>query len=92
MPIYQLSPKNLEDHNWRISSVQETVIVRAGSCDKAREFCARKFVTPDFELDDDPIPMDPWSLPRLVECQEFEAPRWPGDGPKQILDPPGYED
>ena len=92
MPIYRLSPKNLEDHKWRISSVQEPVIVRAGSCDEAREFCAKKFVTPDFELDDGKMPMAPWSLLRLVECQEIEDPRWPVDGPNQILDPPGYED
>ena len=90
MPIYQRSPKNLEDHNWRCSTVKEPVIVRAGSCDEARNVCANQFhEVPDYF---GPIPMDPWCMPHLVECQEIEDLRWPVDGPNQILDPPGYED
>ena len=90
MPIYQLAPKNLEDHNWRCSTVKEPVIVRAGSCDEARNICANQFgVVPELV---GPIPTDPWYMPRLVDCQEFKDPRWSIDGPNQILDPPGYED
>lgn len=90
MPIYQLSPKNLEDDNWRCSSMKEPVIVRAGSCDEARAVCANQFgKIPEYF---GPIPTDPWYMPRLVDCQEIEDPRWPVDGPNQILDPPGYED
>ncbi len=90
MSIYRLSPKSLEDRNWLFSSVKEPVIVRAGSCDEARNVCMNKFGI-GTELAG-PIPTDPWILPHLVECQEIEDPSWPVDGPDQILDPPGYED
>ena len=90
MPLYELSPKNLDDLNWRCSIVRKPVIVRAGSCDEARTVCMNRFgIVPDLV---GPIPTDPWLLPHLVECQEIEDPRWPTDGPNQILDPPGYED
>ncbi len=89
MPLYKLSPKNLDDLNWRCSIVRKPVIVRAENCDKARTVCMNKFgIVLDLA---GPIPKDPWLLPLLVECQEIEDPRWPADGPDKILDPPDYE-
>lgn len=87
MPVWKLMPVDLSDPNWEASSHRGRVIVRAPSEDDAREEAERAFGVKTRFKPGAGVAAPPWKRPALVSAEEIEDPRYPPEGPTEVLDP-----
>jgi hypothetical protein len=88
MPIWRLSPINLNADEWELSTYQGVVIVRAKVEDEARDKVTCKFAIAGARHTTTHTLHNPWTNPSLVQCVHLEADSsWKADGPPAVLDP-----
>lgn len=97
MPIYRLTPRNLDHKDWQSSLYKNQVVVRAPSEETARWAATAAFKIPSPYVPGTPFRDNPWKQEALVRVTEvadaeLEKPWWSDDGPVQILKPVGYND
>lgn len=87
MAIWRLSPNDLHDPNWELSSHRAVAIVRAPSEDAARDTAAAAFDLPIRYGTDHRIKAPPWKRAELVTAERIEDDRFDPDGPAAVLVP-----
>ena len=90
MPIWKLSPINLQAEDWKRSTYKGDAIIRAKDENEARDVAACHFdhaaliTTPKTLL-------SPWPNSALVKCVQLESDgSWEVDGPPAVLDPADF--
>ena len=87
MPIWQLTPIDLDDPSWEASSHRGPAIIRAASEGAAREIAQEAFgVKTGFRLGDGII-APPWKRAGLVRAEKITDPRYEKNGPSELLSP-----
>ncbi len=87
MPLFKLSPADLNDPNWQASSHRAAAIVRARDESAARAIASDAFdVTIGFQPGRG-VRVPPWRRDELVHVERIEDPRWEADGPDEVLYP-----
>jgi len=72
MPVYKLTPIDLNHPSWKSNKLVKYCIVRARTPEKARDAAAAEFKTAaEQEYIGQPIPLSPWQDPEIVECVEM---------------------
>lgn len=87
MPIWKLSPLDLNDPSWEASSHQGFAIVRARDEAEARATAAAAF---DAKTRFGPAKahaFPPWKRPELVKVEPHKDERYAGEGPAAVLEP-----
>ncbi len=90
MSIWELTPINSTDPNWRASRYNGPVVIRAPSEKRAREIAVRTFQRPVKREPGETVPNCPWDYEGLVRCRQLEESDHSEDGPEAILDPAEY--
>jgi hypothetical protein len=87
MPIWQLTPIDLDDPSWEASSHRGPAIIRAASEGAAREIAQEAFgVKTGFRLGHGII-APPWKRAGLVRAEKITDPRYEENGPSELLSP-----
>ena len=87
MPIWLLTPVDLDDPNWEASSHRGPAVVRAPNEDKARAVAAEAFdVKTGFRPGQGQL-FPPWRRAALVTAQRVSDPRFIEDGPTELVEP-----
>lgn len=87
MLVWRLTPIDTTDPNWAASSYRGLVIVRARDEDSAREAAQQTFgVKTRFPPGAGDI-APPWKRPQLVSAEAIDDPRYPAEGPGEVLFP-----
>ena len=74
MPIYRLTPRNLDHHHWSASTNKSACLVHAENEKRARQYATREFAIAVQRGPGVMIPINPWSQEDLVVCNEAEHP------------------
>ena len=90
MSIWELTPINSTDTNWRASRYNGPVVIRAPSEERAREIAGRTFQRAAELEPGETVPICPWDYEGLVRCRQLEESDYSEDGPEAILDPAEY--
>ncbi len=90
MSIWELTPINSTDTNWRTSRYNEPVVIRAPSEERAREIAVLTFQRAAEREPGETVPICPWGYEGLVQCRQLEESDYSEDGPEAILDPAEY--
>lgn len=88
MPVWVLTPLDLDDPNWAVSSHRGPAVVRAPNEEKARAVAAEAF---DLKIAFRPgqgLRFPPWTRPALVRAERVHDPRFEEEGPPEVLEPP----
>ena len=87
MPIWQLTPIDLDDPSWEASSHRGPAIIRAASEGAAREIAQEAYgVKTGFRLGHGII-APPWKRAGLVRAEKITDPRYEENGPSELLSP-----
>ena len=87
MPVWKLTPIDLDDSNWEASSFRGAAVVRARTEAAARRAAAAAFdVSTRFPAGRG-VRFPPWGSPELVKAERLEDPRYEAKGPTEVLDP-----
>jgi hypothetical protein len=83
MPVYRLTPTNLDSPTWNCSTWREACLVYAASRQEARDAATSHFKIAASKTHDMRLPQSPWNNPALVRCDELanftgEVPSEPG--------------
>jgi len=88
MPIWRLTPINLQDPEWQASLYKGEVFVRAADADQARQTAAVALRTQvDVRRVQDTSWTTPWTQAHLVTCMREEGSIYQDDGPDAVLWP-----
>jgi len=87
MPIWKLSPINLDDPNWEASIFKSEVIVRADKEEAARRRCSMAFGIATVRKPREKVKVIPWGQPDLVRCARLANSEYSEEGPEAILVP-----
>jgi hypothetical protein len=91
MPIWKLTPINLNDRNWAASTHKGEAIVRAESEKHARDLACLAFVIATHRVPGTTVKVIPWRLSELVTCERLEDSEYPEEGPEGVLVPEVYD-
>lgn len=92
LPIWELKPIALANHNWSSSRWKERALIRASNEQRAREIADRAFAIAAEKLPGSTTPLSPWIYGDLVEVRSVELEGWSQDGEEAIIEPMGYDD
>jgi hypothetical protein len=87
MPIWKLSPIDLQAEDWKYSTYKGDILIRAQNEYEARDIAKGHFrraarITTLNTL------LSPWPNPALVQCFQYESDgSWEADGLSAVLDP-----
>lgn len=87
MPLWTLTPLDLDDPNWEASSHRGPVLVRAPNEKEAREVAGRAFDIKTRFPPGQGMHSPPWLRPTLVTARRVDDPRFEADGPTALLEP-----
>lgn len=87
MPIFSLTPLDLDNPNWEASSHRGPAIVRAGNEHEARAVAAQAFDVKTGFRPGEGMRFPPWTRPILVKAERVNDPRFDGEGPAAVLEP-----
>ncbi len=89
MPLWKLTPIDMENPNWEASTHKGEVIARAETEEKARSLCVSAFGTGATKghVGATIIPYPPWKYPEHVLCQLTEIDIYEAEGPDAIFEP-----
>jgi hypothetical protein len=87
MPIWKLTPIDLDDPNWESSSHRGLVVVRAPNEGSAREVAERAFGVPTRFPPGKGMRVPPWMRSELVRAEIIDSPIYPAEGPTEVLEP-----
>ena len=91
MPLYRLTPINLNDPNWRSSIHRDAAVVRASSEEQARSLASKAFdTTLAPSSPGGKIAAPRWHHPHAVRAEVIRDQRYGPEGPAGILEPWGY--
>ncbi len=88
MPVWELEPIDPDDFNWRASTYKGRVVIRAPDEDRAREIAILAFAIGTRRELHEGVPFCPWDHEDKVRCRQLTDPRYPEDGPEEILERP----
>lgn len=91
MPVWQLDPFDPKSNNWRASTYNRRVIIRAPDEQRAREIANLAFGIIAEHIHGRDTPILPWLHADVVKCQEIEAGPYEEDGEDEIVDPSEYD-
>jgi len=87
MPIWKLTPIDLDDPNWEASSHRALVVVRAPSEASARDAAEEAFGVPTRFPPGKGMRVPPWMRSELVRAEIIDSPIYAAEGPTEILEP-----
>ncbi len=87
MPIWKLTPIDLDDPNWEASSHRGLIIVRAPNEASAREAAEEAFGVPTRFPPGKGMRVPPWTRSELVRAEIIDSPIYPAEGPTEVLEP-----
>jgi hypothetical protein len=87
MPIWRLTPIDLEDPNWEASSHRGLVVVRAPSEASAREAAEGAFGVPTRFPPGKGMRIPPWMRSELVHAEIIDSPIYSAEGTTEVLEP-----
>jgi hypothetical protein len=88
MPIWRLTPTDLNHHYWKASSWKREVVVRAASEERARKIASLAFLTAERKATlGARTPGDPWGEPALVSAIAVNNADYPETGEEGIVGP-----
>ena len=87
MPIWKLTPIDLDDPNWEASSHRGLVIVRAPNEASAREAAEEAFGVPTRFPPGKGMRVPPWMRSELVRAEIIDSPIYSAEGPTEVLEP-----
>jgi hypothetical protein len=87
MPLWKLTPTDLDAPNWRNSSHRGLAIVRAPNEAAAREVAAGAFNLPTHFRPGGGPQFPPWTSSELVRTERIEDARYDAEGPAMLLYP-----
>jgi hypothetical protein len=87
MPIWKLTPIDLDDPNWESSSHRGLVVVRAPNEGSAREAAEKAFGVPTRFPPGKGMRVPPWMRSELVRAEIIDSPIYPAEGPTEVLEP-----
>jgi hypothetical protein len=87
MPIWKLTPIDLDDPNWESSSHRGLVVVRAPNEGSAREGAEKAFGVPTRFPPGKGMRVPPWMRSELVRAEIIDSPIYPAEGPTEVLEP-----
>jgi hypothetical protein len=91
MPVFELTPQNLDDRNWQCSSHKKPIIIRTKSERLARMKANTAFGKSVLrESLYTPIPTFPWANTDLVTCQELKDSEYTSEGEDGVLYPENH--
>lgn len=87
MKIYKLEPIDKTHKDWRASTTQKTIIVRAENPDKAREITKLKYwLAVGKTATGENLPRCPWKQEERVSCTILENSKYDEKGDPGVLD------
>lgn len=89
MPIYELTPINLDDPDWRLSTHQAPCLVRADNERNARMAATLAFGIAARREPGANTPINPWSQLGKVEAHMVGEHSFKEEGPQVVLAPAG---
>ena len=87
MPVWKLSPLDLDDQNWEASSHRGPCIVRARSEADARATAAAAFDVRTGFRPGRGVTFPPWTRPALVKAERVENSPYATEGRTEVLEP-----
>lgn len=87
MPIWKLTPTNVESTDWQGSTYKGPVVVRAESDKEARELAVSRFVIAVRRVPGQNTSMCPWTQEKLVISEQLENSEYEETGPDEVLFP-----
>ncbi len=91
MLIWELEPIDTEHHNWRASTYQGRLVIRAPDEERARWIASLALDSAvETVLGEDTI-FSPWGDKQLVAARRLEEGQYSEAGPEAILDPSEYD-
>lgn len=92
MPIYQLTPMNLDSPNWEASTHKGPCIVRArNDVDAAATAHRAFFQAAGRGSPGDKLKLSPWTLPEEIKCTRLTDHPYEEDGPYEVVDPSHFK-
>jgi len=87
MPVWSLTPVDLDDPDWEASSHRGRVVVRAANEQQARSVAAQAFDVKTGFRPGEGMRFPPWTRAEMVRAERIDDPRFEGDGPAEVLAP-----
>lgn len=87
MPIWSLTPVDLDEPNWEASSHRGPVIVRARNEAQARAVAAAAFDVKTGFRPGRGMRVPPWTRATMVRAEHIDDPRFEAEGPAEVLQP-----
>lgn len=87
MPIWRLTPIDLEDPNWEASAHRGLAVVRAPSEASAREAAEKEFGVQTRFPPGKGMRVPPWLRSELVRAEIIDSPLYAAEGPTEVLEP-----
>jgi hypothetical protein len=87
MPIWLLTPVDLDDPNWQASAHRGPAVVRAPNAAKARALAAEAFDVKTGFPPGQAVRAPPWLREHLVTAEQIRDPRFAEAGPPELLEP-----
>ncbi len=87
MPIYSLTPLDVDHPNWVASSHRGRATVRAANEHEARAVAAQAFDVKTGFRPGEGVHYPPWTRPTLVKAERVNDPRFEDEGPAEVLEP-----
>jgi hypothetical protein len=89
MPIFELTPIDLDDPDWKASTHHAPCVVRADNEDNARLAATLAFIIATRRELGKPTPINPWNQENKVEAHLVTEHGFRDDGPQMVLAPAG---
>ncbi len=91
MPIYELTPKNLDELNWKASIYRGKAVIKARNEKLARMKANTAFgIATGPKQPFQPAISFPWTNENLVSCQELKDSLYPPDSPDGLIYPENH--
>lgn len=87
MPIWKLTPIDLDDPNWEASSHRGLIIVRAPNEASARKAAEEAFGVQTRFPAGKGMRVPPWTRSELVRAEIIDSPIYSAEGPTEVLQP-----
>ncbi len=87
MPVWRLVPVDLSDASWEASSHRGPAVVRAADETSARDAAEVAFGVSTRFPPGEGVKAPPWKRPNLVRVEMIDDPRYPAEGPGEVLEP-----
>lgn len=89
MPIFELTPIDLNDPDWRCSTHRAPCVVRADNEQNARLAATLAFGIAVRKESGDPTPVNPWNQQNKAKAHEVTEHGFAEDGPQIVVAPTG---